>query len=277
MATATTLTLVTGGTGKTGRRIVQRLQAAGHPVRVGSRSATPAFDWHDPDTWPAALAGVSAVYIAYYPDVAIPGAVDTVRAFVAQAVASGVQRLVLLSGRGEEEAQRAEQVVRDAGVTWTILRCSWFMQNFSESFMVDAIRAGELALSAGDIKEPFIDVEDIADVAVAALTQDGHAGQLYELTGSRLLSFADAMAEIAQATGRDIRYLQLTPQQYTAGMAAEGVPDDFAWLLNYLFTTVLDGRNACLADGVQRALGREGRDFGGYVRDVAGTSVWRVC
>ena len=274
MATATTLTLVTGGTGKTGRRIVQRLQAAGHPVRVGSRSATPAFDWHDPDTWPAALAGVSAVYIAYYPDVAIPGAVDTVRTFVAQAVASGVQRLVLLSGRGEEEAQRAEQVVRDAGVAWTILRCSWFAQNFDENFMVDAIRAGELALPAGDIKEPFIDVDDIADVAFAALTGDGHAGQLYELTGPRLLSFAEAVGEIAQASGRDIRYIQLTPQQYRLGMADQGVPDDFAWLLDYLFTTVLDGRNACLADGVLHALGREPRDFTDYVRAAAGSGVW---
>jgi uncharacterized protein YbjT (DUF2867 family) len=275
MATATPSTLVTGGTGKTGRRIVQRLQAAGQPVRVGSRSATPAFDWNDPDTWPAALAGVGAVYIAYYPDVAIPGAVDTVRAFVAQAVASGVQRLVLLSGRGEEEAQRAEQVVRDAGVAWTILRCSWFMQNFDESFMVDAVRAGELALSASDIKEPFIDVEDIADVAVAALTEDRHAGQLYELTGPRLLSFADAMAEIARASGRDVRYRQVSPQQYLNTLAAQGVPDDFAWLLNYLFTTVLDGRNASLADGVQRALGRPPRDFADFCRAAAAAGVWQ--
>jgi len=274
MATATTLTLVTGGTGKTGRRIVQRLQAAGQPVRIGSRSATPPFDWNDPDTWPDALAGVGAVYIAYYPDVAIPGAVDTVRAFVAQAVASGVQRLVLLSGRGEEEAQRAEQVVRDSGVAWTILRCSWFMQNFDENFLVDAIRAGELALPAGDIKEPFIDVDDIADVAFAALTGDGHAGQLYELTGPRLLSFAEAVGEIAQASGRDICYIQLTPQQYRLGMADQGVPDDFAWLLDYLFTTVLDGRNAGLADGVQHALGREPRDFTDYVRAAAGSGVW---
>lgn len=266
--------LITGGTGKTGRRIVQRLQASGHPLRVGSRSAAPPFDWHDPDTWPAALTGVTAVYVAYYPDVAIPGAVDTVQSFVESAVASGVERLVLLSGRGEEEAQRAEQVVKDAGLDWTILRCSWFAQNFDENFLVDAVRAGEIALPAGEVKEPFIDVEDIADVAYAALTEDGHAGRLYELTGPRLLSFADAVDEIAQATGREIRYLQVTPGQYLESLAEQGVPDDFAWLLNYLFGTVLDGRNAHLADGVEQALGRGPRDFRDYALATASSGAW---
>lgn len=274
METSKQQILVTCGTGKTGRRIVQRLQASGHPVRVGSRSATPPFNWNDAGTWPDALAGVAIVYVAYYPDVAIPGTVDTVQSFVELAVASGVERLVLLSGRGEEEAQRAEQVVKDSGLDWTILRCSWFAQNFDENFLVDAVRAGEVALPAGDVKEPFIDVEDIADVAFAALTEDGHAGKLYELTGPRLLSFADAVGEIAQATGRDIHYLQVTPAQYLDALAEQGVPDDFAWLLNYLFSTVLDGRNAHLADGVQRALGRKPRDFRDYAHATAGSDSW---
>lgn len=276
MQTTNPLTLVLGGTGKTGRRIVTRLEAAGRPVRVGSRAANPAFDWHRPDTWRAALAGVDAVYLAYYPDVAVPGAVDTVRAFVNQAVASGVQRLVLLSGRGEAEARRAEHVIQTSGLIWTILRCSWFAQNFSENFMVDAVRAGTLALPAGDVREPFLDVEDIADVAFAALTEDGHAGQLYELTGPRLLSFADAVNEIATATGRDIRYEQLSSEDYLDSLAAHGLSTDFAWLLNYLFTTVLDGRNASVTDGVQRALGREARDFSDYAQAAASTGVWQA-
>ena len=274
MTTHHNITLVLGGTGKTGRRVAQRLQAAGHSVRVGSRTGQPPFDWNNPETWVPALRNVNAVYMTYYPDLAIPGAVDTVRAFTAQAVTSGVQHLVLLSGRGEEEAQRAEQVVQACGINWTILRCSWFAQNFSENYLVDAVRSGEVVLPAGDVGEPFVDADDIADVAVAALTEEGHAGQLYELTGPRLLTFAEAVAEIAKATGRNIRYIQVTPEQYVSAMAEQGVPDGFTWLLQYLFTTVLDGRNASLTDGVQRALGRRPRDFNDYAQAAAASGVW---
>ena len=274
MTTHHNITLVLGGTGKTGRRVAQRLQAAGHSVRVGSRTGQPPFDWNNPETWVPALRNVNAVYMTYYPDLAIPGAVDTVRAFTAQAVASGVQHLVLLSGRGEEEAQRAEQVVQASGINWTILRCSWFAQNFSENYLVDAVRSGEVVLPAGDVGEPFVDADDIADVAVAALTEEGHAGQLYELTGPRLLTFAEAIEEIAKATGRTIRYVQVSPEQYVSALAEQDVPDDFTWLLQYLFTTVLDGRNASLTDGVQRALGRRPRDFNDYARASAASGVW---
>lgn len=268
------LILVLCGTGKTGRRVVKRLQASGHPVRIGSRSGNPPFDWNDPKTWTPALRNVDSVYVTYYPDLAIPGAVEKVRAFTELAMAKGIGRLVLLSGRGEEEAQSAEQVIRESGASWTILRCSWFSQNFSESFLVESIRSGEVALPVGDVGEPFIDAEDIADVAAAALTEDGHAGQLYELTGPRLLTFAEAIEEITRATGRKIRYVQISPEQYVSALAEEGVPDEFAWLLQYLFVTVLDGRNAYLTDGVQRALGHSPRDFNQYAREAAAIGVW---
>jgi len=274
MKTYQNITLVLGGTGKTGRRVVQRLQASGHQVRVGSRSGHPPFEWKDPETWRPALRDVDSVYLTYYPDLAIPGAVETVRAFTELAMANGIQRLVLLSGRGEEEAQRAEQELSESGANWTILRCSWFSQNFSESFLVDSVRSGEVVLPAGDVGEPFIDTEDIAEVAVAALTEDGHAGQLYELTGPRLLTFAEAIEEIARATGRKIRYVQVSPEQYVSALAEQGVPDEFAWLLQYLFITVLDGRNAYLSDGVQRALGHSPRDFNDYARETAASGVW---
>ena len=169
--------LVLGGTGKTGRRVAQRLEARGVPVRIGSRSATPAFDWEDRDTWAAALAGVGGVYVSYYPDLAVPGAADAVGALAAQAVAAGAERIVLLSGRGEEEAEKAEQRVRAVAPRATILRATWFAQNFSESFMLEGILAGELALPADGVPEPFVDVEDIADIALAALTGDDHAGR----------------------------------------------------------------------------------------------------
>jgi uncharacterized protein YbjT (DUF2867 family) len=267
------LTLVLGGTGKTGRRVVERLEARGLPTRVGSRSGEPPFDWEDRATWAPVLADVGSVYLSHYLD-ALPGAAETVGAFAEQSVASGANRIVLLSGRGEHEAELVEQAVRDSGAELTILRSTWFMQNFSESYFVDYVLAGEFALPAGDTKEPFVDTDDIAEVAVAALSDDRHIGHLYELTGPRLLSFAEAVAEIAEATGREIRYVPMPLDAFASAYAAQGVPSDVVDLLIYLFSEVLDGRNAHLADGVERALGRQPRDFRDYARETAATGVW---
>jgi uncharacterized protein YbjT (DUF2867 family) len=268
--------VVLGGSGKTGRRVVQRLQARHADVRAASRSSAQPFDWNNRETWSPVLKGSDSVYITYQPDLAVPGAPDDIRALSELAIAAGVQRLVLLSGRGEEEAERCEQIVQQSGAEWTIVRASWFNQNFSESFLLEPILAGEVALPVGDIREPFIDADDIADVVVAALTESGHAGQLYEVTGPRLMTFQEAIAEIASATGRDIRFIQITPEQYSDAMRSAGIPEDYVGLIEYLFTTVLDGRNAYLADGVQRALGRPARDFSEYVRDTVATGVWHV-
>jgi uncharacterized protein YbjT (DUF2867 family) len=267
-------TLVLGSNGKTGRRVAQRLQALGRAVRLGSRSAKPGFDWNDRATWGPALGGVRAAYVSFQPDLAVPGALHTVQAFFAQAVSSGVKKLVLLSGRGEVEAEQAEDALRAMNVDWTILRASWFCQNFSESYFLDPVLAGELALPAGSIAEPFVDADDIADVALAALTQPRHANQLYELTGPRALSFADAVAEIARATDRDIRYVAIAPDAYRAALVEAQVPGDVIDLVLYLFTTVLDGRNTAVMDGVQRALGRPPRDFADYAKRTAATGVW---
>jgi uncharacterized protein YbjT (DUF2867 family) len=267
-------TLVLAGTGKTGRRVVQRLQARGRPVRVGTPSSTPSFDWNDPATWPSALDGAGAVYVAYYPDLAAPGAVTAVRSFAELAVHRGVPRLALLSGRGEPEAQRAEQAVADTGAELTVLRSTWFMQNFSEDYMLEHVLAGELRLPAGPVPTPFLDADDIAEVAVAALTDDRHIGQLYELTGPRSLTFAEAAAEIAQASGRQVRYVPVSLEEHAAEAAAHGVPPEVVELLTYLFSEVMDGRNAATTDGVRRALGREPRDFSDYARAAAATGVW---
>src|SRR5918998_6109504 len=271
-------TLVLGGTGKTGRRVAARLEARGLPVRVGSRSGQPSFDWENLDTWAPALEGVESVYVSYYPDIAMPGAPEAVRSFAELAVQSGVRRLVLLSGRGEEEAQRAEVALREvsdeAGVEWTIVRCAWFMQNFDEFFFLEPILGGEVALPSGNVPEPFVDADDIADVAVAALTEDGHAGEIYELTGPRLLTLEEAVGEIARATGREVRYVPVSVEEYSSMLAEHEVPAAFVSLLTYLFSEVLDGRNAYLTDGVQRALGREPKDFANYVRDAAASGIW---
>jgi uncharacterized protein YbjT (DUF2867 family) len=269
------ITLVLGGTGKTGRRVAEKLTALDIPVRIGSRSGTPAFDWDDKSTWEPVLKNVGAVYIVFYPDLAVPGAPAAIRSFSDLAVKSGVHRLVLLSGRGEEEAQHCEEIVTNSGTDWTILRTSWFSQNFSEGFFRDLVLSGEVALPAGPVLEPFIDVEDIADVAVAALTKDGHAGQLYELTGPRLLTFTEAVEEIASATGRKVQYTQIPNEVFEAALTEQGVPADAVALISYLFTTVLDGRNSYLADGVQRALGRQPRDFTEYVQKTAASGAWQ--
>ena len=266
--------LVIGAGGKTGWRIVQRLMEKGHAVRRASRRTDPPFDWGDQKTWDAVLDGVTAAYISYAPDLALAGAAEAIRAFVERAVEHGVRRLVLLSGRGEEEAQRCELIIQRADIEWTVVRASWFCQNFSEGAFLDMVLAGEVALPAGEVGEPFVDVEDIADVAVAALTEDGHGGQIYELTGPRLLTFAEAVDEIACAAGRGIRYVRIPPEAFAAGVAEAGLPEDIAWLLDYLFTTVLDGRNAQVSDGVRRALGREPGDFAEYARRTAATGVW---
>jgi uncharacterized protein YbjT (DUF2867 family) len=274
MTAHTAPTLVISSTGKTGSRVAARLEARGVPTRAGSRSADPPFDWEDRDTWAPALEGAGAAYVSYYPDIAIPGAVEAVTAFAETALEQGVRRLVLLSGRGEEEAQRAERAIRESGADWTIVRCSWFNQNFSEGFFADGVAAGEVVLPHTAVPEPFVDVEDIADVAATALSEDGHIGKVYELTGPRLLTFEEAVSEIASAAGREIRFVPVSIDEYVAAAREHGLPEEVVSFLEYLFGEVLDGRNASLTDGVQRAVGREPRDFSEYVREAAASGVW---
>ncbi len=267
--------LVLGANGKTGRRVRQRLEAAGVPVRAGSRRGSPPFDWDDAATWGPVLAGARSAYVTFQPDVAIPGALDTVTAFFAAARDHGVKRLVLLSGRGEEEAVAAEEALKASGADWTVLSAAWFFQNFSEDFYLDPIRAGHVALPvAAAAPEPFIDAEDIADVAFAALTETGHSGRKYELTGPRAMTFAEAFAEIAAATGRPLRLETVAPEDYAEGLRADGLPTPMVDLLVYLFTHLLDGRNSRPADGVRQALGRAPRDFTDYVARTAASGVW---
>lgn len=263
-------TLVIGGTGKTGRRVAERLTARGLPVRIGSRSGEPPFVWEDPGTWDAALEGVGSVYVTYYPDLSFPGAAEAVGAFAEAAVAKGARRLVLLSGRGEEGARVSEDKLKESGAQWTVIRASWFAQNFSESFFHGPVVAGELALPTGDAVEPFVDADDIADVAVAALTEDRHIGKTYELSGPRLLSFHDVAAELSKATGRQITYIPVTVDEYRKALEENGLPAEFA----DLFGLILDGRNAHLVHGVEEALGRKPKDFADFARDAAASGVW---
>lgn len=268
------LTLVTAGTGKTGRRVAEGLRDLGVDVRIGARSAEPRFDWTDASTWPTALAGVQSVYLAYSPDLAVPGAADHVRAFTALAARSGVRRLVLLSGRGEDLAEASEQIVRESGISFAIVRAAWFAQNFSEDFMLDGVRDGALALPGTEAAEPFVDARDIADVAVAALTRAGHDGALYEVTGPELFTMEGAVGVIAEALGRPVDYVPVPIAAYRETLVELGHPPVVIDLVDLLFTEVMDGRNASTTDAVERVLGRPARRFADYAREAAAAGAW---
>lgn len=265
--------LVIGATGKTGSRIATLLESKGHVVRRGSRGAAVPFDWDKPETWPAALVGVSSAYVSYFPDIAFPGAVESVEAFTAVARKAGLQRLVLLTGRGEHHAERAEEIIRRSGIPFTIVRAAWFAQNFSEGALLEPVMAGVLPMPGGDVLEPIVDVDDIAEVAVAALTEDGHTGALYEVTGPRLMTFAEMAGELSAAIGRPVKHLPLSFEEFHAELfQANG--EMIADIITEIARETLDGRNARLADGVQRALGRPPREFRQFARKAAADGAW---
>ncbi|MDN0197242.1 NmrA family NAD(P)-binding protein [Streptomyces sp. S.PNR 29] len=268
--------VVTGASGRTGSRVAEAARAAGLTVRAASRAN--GFDWQDRSTWAGVLRGADAAYLAYPSDVGAPGAADAVGALAREAAGLGVRRLVLLSGRGEEQARPTEEALREAGADWTVVRAAWFAQNFSEGPLVEELRlSGRLVFPADGVREPFVDVRDIADVVVAALTSgDPYAGQTVEVSGPRLLTFGEAVAEIAEATGRELTYVPVPPRRYGENLTAFGVPPEEADFLVGLFESLLDGRNSHVSDGVRRVLGREPRDFSEYVRDAAAAGAWKV-
>ena len=268
--------LVTGATGRTGGRIVDRLAARGVEYRAGSRSGNPRFDWHDRLSWPAALDGIGAVYLCYTPDLAFPGVAELIGEFTATAAASGVQHAVLLSGRGEEGAEQAAAAVKSNISQWTILQASWFAQNFSEHLLLGAIQRGRLVLPAGDVLEPTIDLDDFADAAVKVLTEHGHGGRTYDLTGPESLSFAQMAQQLSAAAGREISYHASNITEFVADLAIEGVPSDDAVALAELLSNIFDGRNAKVSGDLPAILGRPARSFAQYANAAAGTGLWRA-
>ncbi|MEU1166004.1 NAD(P)H-binding protein [Streptomyces sp. NPDC005921] len=267
--------VVTGATGRTGSRVADGARAAGLTVRPASRAQ--GFDWRDRSTWAETLRGADAAYLVFPTDVGSPEATRAVGLLAHEAVALGVRRLVLLSSRGEERARPTEEALRESGADWTVVRAAWFAQNFSEGPLVAELReSGELVFPGGAVREPFIDLRDVAEVVVAALTDgERYAGRALTVSGPRLLTFGEAVAEIAAATGRELSYRAVTAREYGANLAAFGVPEPEVEFLVELFESLLDGRNAYLSDGVREVLGREPRDFGDFVRETAATGVWK--
>ena len=268
--------LVVGGAGKSARRVAARLDALGLPVRPASRTTAVPFDWSHPSTWDAALDGVSAAYLSYAPDLAFPGASDQVAALARRLAERGVERVVILSGRGEAGARASELALLDAVPTASVVRCSFFAQNFTEGMFADDVRAGELAIPVpADVPEPFVDLDDVADVAVAALRDDAYAGSVLELTGPQALTFGEAVAAIGDALGSPVSFRSTSVEDFVAAVVAAGEPAELAYGLAELFAEVMDGRNVATTDTIERVLERPATSLADVVRGVAGHAYGR--
>lgn len=250
---------VIGSTGKSGRRVAELLDARNLAVRRLARGTSPSFDWDHPEGWPQALQGVDRLYVAYVPDLAVADSHVAITRLIEVAGDAGVGRIVLLSGRGEAGAERCERILLGSGIPATVVRASWFTQNFTEGMLRDATSSGVLALPAGDVREPFIDIDDIAAVAVEALTGEGHAGRIHEVTGPVSLTFAEVASMLSDVTGQEVVYAPVTFDEFHAAVAATEGPD-VATMLTELCREVLDGRNEATTATVSEVLGRPARD-----------------
>lgn len=267
--------LVIGGTGKTGHRVVEGLTKLGHNVTVGSRKGSPAFDWEDYSTFAPALKGMDRAYIVYYPDLAVPGAKEAITALTEAALKEGLEKVVLLSGKGETEAEACEQIVANSGLNYTLVRASWFNQNFSEGAFLDFVLAGQVALPMPEAEIPFVDADDIAEVVTKVLVDDAYNGETITVTGPKKLTFAQVVKMMEQAIGRDILYIPISIEEFKAGMKAAGLPDDYVWLFGYLFKEVLGNPdNQEVSHDVERVLGRKATSFEEYARKTLATGVW---
>lgn len=258
--------LVIGSTGKTGSRVLKGLKALGFAPKGASRKGAVTFDWEDPTSWAPALDGVDAVYLTYYPDLAVPKAPGDISKFCALAKMKGVKHITVLSGRAEPAAQVCENIIMQSGISWTVIRASWFNQNFSEGLFHRFVMEGNIALPVTTITEPFIDIDDIAEIAIASLTDERHAGQLYEVTGPELISFVDIADKFTKHLNRKTRFESISMAEFERRLNQSGVPQEAIEALVYLFGEVLDGRSESITDGVERALGRPATSFDEYIR-----------
>ncbi|MBC2846142.1 SDR family oxidoreductase [Winogradskyella flava] len=267
--------LVIGGTGKTGRRVVEQLQNKGIEPRIGSRNASPSFDWDNKDTWVNALQGIEKMYVTYYPDLAVPGAKEAIQSLTYLAKELGVKKMVLLSGKGETEAEACENIVMDSGIDYTIVRASWFNQNWSESFFLEPILSGEVALPMSDVLIPFVDANDIAEVAATVLIDDSYNGEIIEVTGPELITFKQIVDIISKASDRRLNFYEITLEQYVDGMKQMQIPNDVVWLIEYLFSHVLTNpKNQLVVSDIERVLGRKAKPFMEYAIETAKTGIW---
>lgn len=267
--------LVIGGTGKTGRRVVSGLNQFGHNVRIGGRKSTPTFDWDDVSTYAEALKGIDRAYIVYYPDLAVPGAKDAIKALTEVALQEGLEKVVLLSGKGETEAEACEQIVANSGLNYTLVRASWFNQNFSEGAFLDFILAGHVALPMPKAEIPFVDADDIAEVVTKVLLDDSYNGKTITVTGPEKRTFREIVEVMEKGIGKEIQYQAISIEEFKQGMKQAGLPDSYVWLFGYLFQEVLGNPdNQMVSSDVEKVLGRKATSFEDYVEKTVKTGVW---
>ena len=267
--------LVIGGTGKTGHRVVERLTKSGHHVTVGSRNGTPSFDWEDYSTFAPALKGMDRAYIVYYPDLAVSGAKEAITALTEAALKAGLEKVVLLSGKGETEAEACEQIVANSGLNYSLVRASWFNQNFSEGAFLDFVLAGQVALPMPNAEIPFVDADDIAEVVTKVLVDDSYNGKTITVTGPKKLTFKQVVSVMEHAIGRDVKYIPISIEEFKTGMKAAGLPDSYVWLFGYLFKEVLGNPdNQEVSHDVEKVLGRKATSFEEYAQKTLATGVW---
>lgn len=267
--------LVIGGTGKTGRRVAENLTQSKYNVRVVGRTTNPAFDWENPESYDAALKDMDRAYIVYYPDLAVPGSRDAITTLTKKALAAGLEKVVLLSGKGETEAEACEAIVANSGLNYTLVRASWFNQNFSEGAFLDFVLDGVVALPMPEAKIPFVDADDIAAVVAKVLVDDAYNGQTITVTGPQKRSFKEVVAIMADASNKQIQFVPISIDEFKQGMQKAGLPDSYVWLFGYLFQEVLgNSDNQEVVHDITKVLGRPAKDFETFAKQTAATGIW---
>ncbi|GAA4270462.1 NmrA family NAD(P)-binding protein [Hyunsoonleella aestuarii] len=267
--------LVIGGTGKTGRRVAENLTQLGHNVRVVGRKSNPAFDWENPETYDESLKDMDRAYIVYYPDLAVPGSRDAITTLTKKALEAGLEKVVLLSGKGETEAEACEDIVANSGLNYTLVRASWFNQNFSEGAFLDFILDGVVALPMPDAEIPFVDANDIADVVSKVLIEDSYNGQTITVTGPQKRTFKEVVEIMAESIDKHIQFVPISIDEFKEGMKEAGLPDSYVWLFGYLFQEVLGNPdNQEVSDDIAKVLGRPAKDFEAFAKKTAATGIW---
>ncbi|WP_437744201.1 NAD(P)H-binding protein [Sorangium sp. So ce1504] len=273
------LVLITGGTGTTGRAVAARLAAAGARVRTASRAAPAArdgveharFDWADAATHDEALRGADRVYLVAPAMVEDPSAL--MLPFVERALARGARRLVLLSAspvaEGSPGLGLVHRALRERAPEWTVLRPSWFMQNFIDPRHPHAAAIagrGELTTATGGGRVGFVDADDIAEVAARALFDGAPHNTSHVITGPEALSYDDVAAIVSRIAGRAIRHVRAGEEDARAYLVRAGVPSPYAGFLVSLDLAIRDGAEDRVTDVVQRVTGRAPRAFGDLAR-----------
>lgn len=259
--------LITTPNGKVGSEVTEQLLEQGHPVRLGAHTVEKAqaafpqaevapFDFTDEDKARAALVGVEALYLASPGD----SRAEPVKRVIDFAKEAGVKRVVRLSAIGVEASdnplREVEKYLEASGLQYTLLRPSWFMQNYSTTNAESIRTQGAFYEPSGDAKTGFIDARDIAAVAVKALTEDGHHAQAYALTGGHAYDRYEVAAAISQATGKAVRYQEVFEVQFQKGLTSAGVPEGYVALMTGLYQAVRAGHSAAVTDTVEQVTGR---------------------